>query len=384
MNGSVVKKGNRWYVIIERRDPETGKRRRKWHSGYRTKREAEGARADLLSRIQRGIYVEPSGEVIREFLDEWLLTKALTVRPSTIDSYRRIVEKYITPRIGEVRLRDIKPQLLNKLYGDLLKNGGRSGTGLSPKTVRNAHVVLRKALSDALRWGHLAVNPADNADPPRLRDHGRREMKTWSAEQLATFLEHLEKRAHPLHALYLVAATTGMRRGEVLGLRWKDLDLEAATAAVNQTVISVAYDVQFSTPKTKSGHRSVSLDARTVRVIQQHRKAQAEKKLLLGPGWANHDLVFTRDDGQPLHPDFVSQTFERLASRLDMPRIRLHDLRHTHATLALAAGIHPKVVSERLGLSSVSISLDTYSHVIPALQTEVADVLATMVFPDRR
>ena len=383
MNGSVVKKGNCWYVIIEG-DSETGKRKRDWHSGFRTKREAEDARIDLLSRKQRGTYVAPSGETLKEFLAEWLPAKTPTIRSSTRDSYERIIDGYINPQIGEVRLREIKPQRLNKLYGDLLAAGGKRGKSLSPKTVRNVHVILRKAFSDAIRWGRLAINPADNADPPKLRDHGRREMKTWAAGELGSFLKTLDADQHPLHALYLVAATTGMRRGEVLGLRWKDLDLEARTVAINQTVISIAYEVQFSTPKTKSGHRAISLDSTTVRALRQQRKRQAATRLAVGSAWVSHDLVFTRHDGEPLHPDFVSQSFERLVKSMGLPRIRLHDLRHTHASLALAAGIHPKVVSERLGHSTVSITLDTYSHVIPSLQSEVAEVVAAMVFSEGR
>lgn len=384
MNGSVVKKAGNWYVIIEQRDPETGKRRRKWHSGYKTKREAEAARTDMLSRIQRGIYVAPSGETLGEFLDKWLPAKAPTVRPNTTDSYRRIAESYIKPRIGNVRLRDLKPPILNRLYADLLLSGGRGGRALSPKTVRNVHVVIRKALSDAIRWGLAAVNAADNADPPKLREHGSGAMRTWTAGELARFLTILEEKAHPLHPLYLLAATTGMRRGEVLGLRWQDVELEMRTAAVNQTVISVAYQVRFSTPKTKSGRRVIALDTTTARVLQQHRVRQAATRLAMGPAWTDHDLVFARNDGEPLHPDFVSQTFDRLVATSGLPRIRLHDLRHTHATLALTAGIHPKVVSERLGHSTVSITLDTYSHVTPALQSGVADAVAAMVFSDGR
>lgn len=382
MRGSIVRKAGRWYVIIEQRDPQTGARRRKWHSGYRTRREAEAARTDILSRIQRGLYVEPSSQTLSQFLlIDWLPAKRTTVRPTTHQSYEQVIRTHIVPRLGGVPLRELKASALNSFYADLLASGRVDGRGgLSPKTVRNTHVVIRKALSDAVRWSRLAVNPADNADPPRLRDAGSTAMRTWMAVELRAFLESVQDEEHGLHPLLVLAATTGMRRGELLGLRWRDVEFQQARISVRQTVVSVAYQLHFSTPKTKRGQRSIAIDPYTTALLRDYRVRQHSKRLLAGPLWTDNDLVFCRDDGNPIHPDYLSKLFERLVVTSGLPHIRLHDLRHTHATLALAAGVHPKVVSERLGHASISITLDTYSHVIPALQEEAAETVARLVF----
>ncbi|MFH1330244.1 MAG: tyrosine-type recombinase/integrase [Actinomycetota bacterium] len=382
MTGSIVKKANRWYVIIEQRDPQTGARRRKWHSGYRTRREAEAARTDILSRIQRGVYIEPSAQTLGRFLlDDWLPAKRTTVRATTHQSYEQVSRAHIIPRLGAVPLRQLKASTLNSLYADLLVSGRCDGRGgLSPKTVRNTHVVIRKALSDAVRWSLLALNPADSADPPRLRDTGSTTMRTWTAAELRAFLESVENEENGLHPLFVLAGTTGMRRGELLGLRWRDVELQQGRLSVQQTVVSVAYELHFSTPKTKRGQRSIALDPHTTAILRDHRVKQNERRLLAGPLWTDHDLVFCRNDGGPIHPDYLSKLLVRLVAASGLPRIRLHDLRHTHATLALAAGIHPKAVGERLGHADTSITLDTYSHVIPALQESAAETVARLVF----
>ena len=386
MNGSVVKKGNRWYVIIEQRDAETGNRKREWHSGFRTKREAEAARVEILSRLQRGAYVTPSTRTLGEYLTkEWLPSIEASVRPSTLQSYEQAVRNHLIPRLGSFRIQDLRAPHINALYAHLLTDGhSKRRGGLSPKTVRNVHVVLRKALRDAVRWSRLSVNPADSANPPKVRDAGSRDLKTWTAEELRRFLETERGLRSSVYVAFLLTATTGMRRGEVLGLRWRDCDLEAHHLSVRQTLVSVAYKLHFSTPKTKRSQRLITLDRRTTTALREHRAAQAQKRLVAGSVWQDHDLVFCRDDGSPTHPDSFSHTFERQVAASNLPRIRLHDLRHTHASLALAAGIHPKVVSERLGHANISITLDTYSHVIPSLQQEVADVVADLVFGHKR
>lgn len=266
----------------------------------------------------------------------------------------------------------------NRFYADLLRRGRIDGAGgLSAKTVRYVHSILRKALADAVRWNTAQRNVADLADPPKLTGQ-HREMRTWTAEQLRAFLEHIAEER--LYAAFLLAATTGLRRGEVLGLRWADVDLEAARISVRQSLVLVAYEPKFSEPKTNRSRRSVALDGRTVATLRSWRKQQLEERMLLGVGYDDSELVFTRDDGRFVHPDRFSQLFDKYVAVSELPRIRLHDLRHTHATLALAAGVHPKVVSERLGHSTVAFTLDVYSHAVPALQEEAAERIAAHVF----
>jgi integrase len=186
-------------------------------------------------------------------------------------------------------------------------------------------------------------------------------------------------RDHELFPLLRLAATTGMRRGEVLGLRWRDVDLQRGVLQVVQQRVRGADALTYGPPKTSRGRRRIDLDPATVSAPREHRRRQLEDRLAFGPGYIDADLVFARADGSPLDPDVVSRSFERLARRVGLTPIRFHDLRHTHATLALAAGIHPKVVQERLGHSSVSITLDLYSHAVPAMQADAASRIAAIV-----
>jgi integrase len=269
---------------------------------------------------------------------------------------------------------------LNGLYADLLTTGRTDGTGgLSPQTVRWIHVVLHRAFKDAVRWKRLAVNPCDTADPPKASASAAPEMTTWNAATLADFLARSHGSGDPYFAAWHVLATTGLRRGEALGLRWADVDLATRRASIRQTVIVVDHCLAFGTPKTAKGRRQIALDPGTVAVLREHRKRQLEQRVLLGAGWPDHDLVFTLVDGSPVHPERFSREFKRRIDRWKLPHIRLHDLRHTWATLALQAGVHPKVVSERLGHAGVAITLDTYSHVTPDMQADAAATVADII-----
>jgi integrase len=233
-------------------------------------------------------------------------------------------------------------------------------------------------LRDAVRWGRITRNPADAADPPRAAATVRPTMTTWTADQVRAFLEHTAE--HRLHAAFVVLATTGMRRGECLGLRWSDLHLTACRVSIVQTVIAVNHEVRIGSPKTARGRRTVALDQGTVAVLRRHRQQMLAERLIMGAGFTDHGLVFCRPDGGPLHPERFSRTFMIEAARAGLPRIRCHDLRHTWATLALSAGEHPKVVQERLGHANVSITLDVYSHVTEGLHGDAASRVAVIIF----
>jgi integrase len=238
------------------------------------------------------------------------------------------------------------------------------------------HVVVHKAWGDAVKWQILSRNVADSTTPPRPQT---KEPKTWTADDLRAFLGHIE--GDRLSAAYFLAATTGLRRGEVLGLRWCDLDLAAPRLSVIQTLISVGGAASFSTPKTARGRRAVALDSTTVSALRAHRIRQLEERMALGLGAPSTDgLVFADIDGGPLHPSRFSEGFDRLVKAAGAPRINFHGLRHTHATLALAAGIHPKVVSDRLGHSTIAVTLDLYSHTVPGLEEAAAEKVAALVF----
>ena len=367
----------RYYVSVELPpDPVTGERRRRSVGGFQTKREADAAQAKARSLAERGRMVAPTRQTLAQFLaDEWLPAIRTTVRESSWASYASNVRVHITPRIGGLLLRSVGPAHLNALYAELLEGGRKDGKGLSPRTVQLIHVTIHRALRDAVRWGRVETNVADLADPPK--QSARPEMRVWDAGETRSFLSHVA--SDRLSACFLLAATTGMRRGELLGLRWKDLDLEAARLQVRQTYIVVDYAPRFSTPKTKASRRSIALDPATVTGLRDHKKRSLEERLAWGAGYEDSGLVFTLENGAPIHPQRLSDAFEAHGRRAKLPAIRLHDLRHTYATLALSAGVHPKVVSERLGHSSIAITLDTYSHVIPSLGEEAAAQVASLI-----
>lgn len=280
------------------------------------------------------------------------------------------VRNHIVPHIGDRRLDRIDGSALNELYAFLLKSGRRNGRELAPNSVHRVHVVLHRAFRDAVRWGFLTKNPAANADPPKLRPNGMAEMTTWSAEELKSFLELAVY--ENLYPLWFVMATTGLRRGEALGLRWRDVDLERSEAAIRQTVVTHDYKTAFSEPKTAKGRRVVALDDHTVAELRRYKARQAPD--------TEDALLFCYSTGNPLSPNDVTKHFVELVEEIGLRRIRLHDLRHTHATLALQAGVHPKIVSERLGHATISFTLDVYSHAIPHLQKEAAGQVAELIF----
>jgi integrase len=232
-------------------------------------------------------------------------------------------------------------------------------------------------LKDAKRKRLVIRNVAKAADPPRLRQAGSLAMNTWTASQLRIFLDEMS--SHRLSSAYLLAATTGMRRGEVLGLRWADLDLERHRLAVRQTVITINYEVSIGQPKTQKGRRSISLDSGTIEALASHRARQQAERESLGAAYADRDLVFAKTDGSPLNPDYFSKVFDHTVSRLEIPRIRLHDLRHTHATLGLAVGIPVKVMSDRLGHATAAFTQDVYMHVSPQQDGEAAERIAALL-----
>lgn len=386
MNVTVVSKktksGPRYYVRVEvGRDPVTGRPIQKHEpGGYRTKTEARKAARDVASRIDREAYAPPSKMTVGDYLFDWITTAAGNgrIRPGTASLYETVRRAYIVPRIGQVTLQSLRAQHLDSAYADLLARGGRGGRPLAPKTVRHAHTLLHKALADAVKKGMISSNPADVADSPKPR---RQEMKTWTAEELGSYLRHVE--GDRLYAAWRLAATTGMRRGELLGLRWKDVDLDRGRLSITQTLVLIDNKPCLSTPKTESGRRSIALDAETLAILRGHRSSVVQERLALGLGMSPTDLLFTSVDGAPLHPDWFGRTFTRHAMAAGLPPIRLHDLRHTFATLALDAGVKVWDVSDILGHANISITLDLYRHAVPDTQAETTSRVVAMLMSGR-
>jgi integrase len=297
------------------------------------------------------------------------------VRPSTWVSYQGLLEAYVIPTLGGVELQQLTPAHLASLYQELLASGRRHRPGgLSAKTVRNVHVLMHRALRDAVRWGYTVRNVAAAADPPKAKPA---ELQVWTPGQLRAFLTYVRQDRY--YAAWLLAATTGMRRGELLGLRWVDVDLAAGRVAVRQPRVVVDHAVYTSEPKTARSRRSIALDSATVAALREHQARQAAERVVVGPGYQDSGLVFTRPDGSPIHPHLFSDWFKQHVRRAGLPKIRLHDVRHSYASAALAAGIAAKVVSERLGHATIAITMDTYSHVLPGLDERAAATVAQLI-----
>lgn len=368
--------------------------------GFRTRRAAGEALREALGDVARGTYVTPSKLTLGEYLtDTWL--PALRLKPSTTASYRKNVRLHIVPHIGATPLAAVTGQRLTALYRRLESSGRVDGAGgLSPRTVRYVHTIVHRALRDAVEDGLLATNPADRAKPPTSAQAKAPELRYWTPEQLAAFLGWARDE-DDLYVAWQLLAATGMRRGEALALRWSDVDFANARVAVRRSAVLVKHHgegetIEVGTPKNARA-RVVDVDERTAAVLRAHRATLAGIELRLARDDA---LVLPSDHGAVRHPDRFSRAFAARVRRAGralvarngaggcvgestmalLPPIRLHDLRHTHATALLAAGEHPKVVQERLGHATVSITLDVYSHVIPTMGRAAADRFAEAVF----
>ena len=363
-----------WGFVVDMTEPG-GVRRQTRLRGFPTRRAAQTALTQVLTSLADNAFVPPQRQTLANFLTStWLPAVEHTIKPATFESYRRNVRLHAGDRpIGLRKLQQVEPSDLNALYA-LLLAGDAEHKPLSTRSVAYVATILHRAFRDAVRWQLLVRNPADAADPPR--PSAPPQMRTWTAAELRGFLAGVSD--DRLSGGWWLLATTGMRRGEVLGLRWSDVDFEGERLSISRTLITT--DVQrkglpgmaWGTPKTGKGRRQVALDAPTLAALRLHRSRQLTERLALGAAYEEGDLVVCLGDGRPLHPKTFSYYFGRWVRKLSLPRIRLHDLRHTHATLALRAGVHPRVVQERLGHANVSITLDTYSHVDMEMQAMAA------------
>jgi integrase len=383
MRGGTRKRGSTWTWYINVVDPATDRRRQLTKGGFRTKRQAQAALNEAMAALRTDTFVEPSRLTLGAFLtDLWLPTVRAAIRPNTWATYRIYAEAHVLPALGNVPLQALTAGHLNRLYIDLARHGRRDGRGgLKPKSVRHVHVLLHKALGDAVRWGLVIRNGADAADPPRIPRQAR---GVWSAEELRAFLA--STRDDRLAAMWLLFVTTGMRRSELLGLPWRAVDLEATPGRIAVVQVVVVVDRQpvvVAEAKTVSSRRQLALDPFTAAALKAHRVRQLVERLAWEAAWIDTGLVFTREDGQVLHPEHVTKRFARLVRDAGLPPITLHGVRHSYATAALAAGEPLKVVSERLGHASTSITANLYQHVLPSMDERTANAVANLILGDR-
>ncbi|HEY8651979.1 MAG TPA: site-specific integrase [Dermatophilaceae bacterium] len=305
---------------------------------------------------------------VQEYLESWLTSKH-ALKPTTMALYTEFTTNYLVPHLGQIRLLELRAHHLDRMYEKITV--GMRGRPLSPSTIRRIHGVLRSALNTAVKRRLIPYNPAEHIE---LAPENPKKPKPWNPEQCRTFLERIA--TDRLANLYHLILITGMRRGESVGLRWQDLDLDRASLSVNQQITDVNGRSMVSTPKTKRGDRVVYLDAETVVMLRRQQETQNLERTAWGPAWNEAGLVFTREDGSALRPEYATRHFQALAQDAGLPVIRLHDLRHTNASLALDAGVDLKVVSERLGHSQIAITADLYTHVNSGPGRAAADQIA--------
>jgi integrase len=373
-----------WFFIVDGGVGADGQRRQVKRRGFRTKALAAEALDAVRGKARTRSYVKPSKQSVGEYLDGWVAALPNRLRPSTVDSYRRCL-LYLTPTLRATRLDALTAEALDRLYAELRVTGRRQKEGgLSPRSIRYVHTVIRAALADAVKKGTLDRNVADAADPPRSKDAKPPEMGFWTPTELATFLKLTAD--DPLGPLYRTAAMCGLRRGEVCGLRWQDVDFDKARIHIRHTLIVVrssgATDggLRFSEPKTDKGRRVIDLDPVTLAALKTQQTRQAAWKLATGAGWANeHGLCFTEPGGRPLDPESVGQRFNRRVARAGVPRISFHGLRHSHCAALIAAGEGGLLIARRLGHHSAAFSLDRYGHLFEQAGSEAAAAVAAMV-----
>lgn len=376
--------GSTWGYVIDLGLPG-GDRQQKMRFGFPTKEQAATELDAVRSESVAGTYVEPNRVTLGEYLSAWVAAGCGGVRGSTLVGYRVCVNRHIVPRLGAIPLQALTRVAVQGLYVDLEKSGNtRTGGPLSAKSVHNVQVCLHAALEEAVRNKLLKSNPSDTAHrKPRTRP----EMKTWTSQELWRFLDAIGDDADL--APCWIAAQTGMRRGELLGLRWRDLDLDLGRLSVRQQWSRQDGELRFGPPKTDNGLRTIDLDEDSIAVLREHRRVQEFQRRSWGDAYASDlDLVFPRPDGTAQDPDRIGKRFSRVVRRLRreglaLQEIRFHDLRHTHATLLLEEGFDAKYVSERLGHDSVRTTLDLYGHVTSKRRQNAALRIAGILRDER-
>jgi integrase len=368
MRGHVRERGKgNWYAVLSTQDPQTGKRKVRFIrlESATGKREAQQALARIITELDSGTFVEPNKVTVAAFLVRWLAYIETQVQPRTVRFYAEQVAN-LTPALGRVPLSKLKPEHISDAYSAALAGGRRDGKpgGLSARSVHHMHRVLKQALGQAMKWGAVSRNVASLVKPPKVN---RIEMKTLNLDQAAKVIELA--RSETIFVPILLGLLCGLRRGEICALRWRNIDLDSGQLSVVATIEEARGGMREKSPKNGKG-RTVALPPMLVAELRRHRLQQAEWLLRLGVRLSNDHYVCAREDGEMVWPASIGRAFRTFLRHHHLPLVRFHDLRHSHATHLLQAGVHAKVASERLGHSSIGITLDTYSHVLPGMQED--------------
>lgn len=368
MNGSVFKRGSSWYYKVTiGKDPQTGKRLQKSKGGFKTKKDCQVALAEIITHVDKGTYVESSEMLIKDYLDYWLDTYCKTnLAPSSYKRYKELCQ-HVKNHIGMLKISALNTMHVQKFYNDLVCN-----STLSNSTIVKVHRVLNLAFKHAVEWKLIPHSPIGYAKPPKA---SKCEMKIWDEFEVSLFLSKIKD--SNIYIPCMLALETGMREGEICALKWDDVDFQNNYIRVNKTLSKIDGEMIIKQPKTQRSNRTIAIMEKTAQELKKLRKLQLEMRLKTG---INYEYVCCwLEDGRPYLPNYITKNFIKFINDNNFSKIRFHDLRHTHATLLLKAGVNPKIVSERLGHSSVSITLDIYSHVLPNMQKEAVRQLENLL-----
>ncbi|MCM3602459.1 site-specific integrase [Robertmurraya korlensis] len=356
-----------WYFAVNYYD-ESGKRRQKKQRGFNTKKEATEALRKLEVQLNEGTYIESKNVLFSQYIEDWLSIKKRGISNSTVSLYKGSIKNHIAPSLGNIALSKMKPQHIQKFIARM------DEAGLADDTIKRTFNIVNACLNEAVKFGDLASNPAAKVDKPKVVP---KEMKIWTIDQIQHFLKCSKN--NRLYCAFHLAIMTGLRKGEILGLRWKDVDLEKQVLYVNQTLEQDGKTLKKGA-KTKGSVRSVTISPTTKKALLEHKIQQDIEREFFDSVHKNLDLVICTGNGATYHPRNLTRAFQKLTQKAELPHIRFHDLRHTHAALMIAQNEPMKLIAERLGHSRITTTMDTYGHLLPNMQHDASNRLDQTIF----
>ncbi|GIN38426.1 site-specific integrase [Heyndrickxia oleronia] len=370
MKGYVRKRGNKWsYTVDIGRDPITNKRKQKTKSGFTSEKEAEKALNEIIYELNKGIWIAPQNTLMKDFAEDWFRSYKHRLRDTTAEQYESKIKNWIVPLLGNFKVQELKPIHAQRFAGELL-------VSLNENTAFKVYSIVNLIMNHAVNLELINKNPFKNLSLVREQ---KRKVTTWSFEELEHYLKITKKYNAFYYRVFATAAYTGLRKGELLALTKDDIDFDQKFIKVTKSISETKKGVKFGDLKTPSSFRNVAIDDFLISILKDQINKNNELKLKLGSEYHDHKLIFCHEDGQIFRPTGLNRPFRRYIELSGVPKIKFHDIRHTHATLLLELGINPKIVSDRLGHASVKMTLDTYSHVSLNIQSDVAEVFSKHV-----
>jgi len=364
MRGYIRKKGGSWQIQVYIGIGPDGKYRRHFETIHGRKLDAQKRLNEILISLEKGIYTPPGRLTVAEHLRNWLEGYVKTnCSQRTLDGYQSIIENHLIPALGHVQLKSLHPQAIQNYYGKACER-------LSPRTVHHHHRVLSESLKYAVRQGYLGRNPAELVDPPSPR---KKAMRTLTPGEVEVLFENAQDNYY--YPVVYTAVSTGLRQAELLGLRWRDIDLDLASLSVNRVLYKRRGICQFKEPKTSHSRRRVAMTPKLACFLREYKAERETIYRKVGKELTLDSLVFANVDGKPIDPCVLTHAFSKICKKARLENVRFHDLRHTFASLMLLRGAKPKVISEALGHSSVAFTMDVYSHIISGMQEDAMALL---------